>query len=103
MQQILDAEKFEQSQEAFVHEVLEQVRFKLAQGGITGDQLRDLTGEIGFSVTSTIDGQAMIEHDGAPVHPHLSFIGEEGEVIHCGENSYAHELVADMIGKMFTQ
>ncbi len=102
MQQILDVEKFGQFQEAFVREIIEQVRFKLAQGGVSGDQLRELTGEIAFSVTSTIDNQAMIEHDGTPVHPHLAFIGEEGEVIHCGENSFAHELVADMIGKMFT-
>lgn len=102
MQQILDIEKFEQLQEILVREIIEQIRFKLAQGGISGDQLRDLTGEIAFSVASTIDDQANIERDGLEVHPYLAFIGQEQEIIHCGENSFAHEFVADVMKKVFS-
>jgi hypothetical protein len=102
MQQILDIEKFEQLQEILVREIIEQIRFKLAQGGITGDTLRELTGEIAFSVTSSIDGQANIADDGLHVHPYLAFIGDENEVIHCGENSFTHELVADVMQKVFS-
>ncbi|MES9991283.1 MAG: hypothetical protein ABW098_04980 [Candidatus Thiodiazotropha sp.] len=101
MQQILDIEKFEQLQEILVRELIEQIRFKLAQGGVTGDKLRELTGEIAFSVTSTIDGQANIEQDGLEVHPYLAFIGSEREIIHCGENSFGHEYVADLISQLF--
>jgi hypothetical protein len=103
MQQILDAEKYDQLQEIFVRELIEQVRFKLAKGGISGDALHDLTLEIAFSVTSTIDNQAIIEKDGVRVHPYLAFIGEEGEVIHCGENSYAHELVSTLVQQAFSK
>ena len=102
MQQILDVEKFEALQEILVREIIEQIRFKLAQGGITGDLLRELTGEIAFSVTSSIDGQANIEQDGLHVNPYLAFIGEEQEIIHCGENSFSHEFVADVMKKVFS-
>lgn len=102
MQQILDIEKFEQLQEILVREIIEQIRFKLAQGGISGDQLRELTGEIAFSVTSTIDGQANIEDDGVTVRPYVAFIGDEEEIIHCGENSFGHEYVADLMKQVFS-
>jgi hypothetical protein len=85
-----------------MREIIEQVRFKLAQGGISGDQLQELTGEIAFSVASSLDDQANIEHEGVEVHPYLAFIGTENEVIHCGENSFAHEFVADVMKKVFT-
>jgi hypothetical protein len=103
MQQILDIEKFEQLQEILVREIIEQIRFKLAQGGISGDQLRELTGEIAFSVTSTIDGQANIEEDGVAVRPYMAFIGDEEEIIHCGENSFGHEYVADLMKQVFSK
>ena len=37
MELILDTEKFDELQQLFVRELSEQVRFKLAQNGITGD------------------------------------------------------------------
>ena len=103
MQQIFDAEKFEELQEIFVREIIEQIRFKLAQGGITGNKLKDLTLEIAFSVTSTLDDQANIESDGTEVHPYLAFIGPENEIIHCGENAYGHEFVSSLIEKVFNE
>ncbi len=103
MQQIIDIKKYDQYQKAMVRELIEQIRFKLAKDGISGEQLHDLTLEIAFSVTSTIDNQAIIEHDGVRAHPHLSFIGEEGEVIHCGENAYTHEFVSDQVKKAFNR
>ena len=99
----LDTEKFDGLQEIFVRELAEQVRFKLAQNGITGDQLRDLTGEITFSVTSSIDDIANIEADGVEVSPYLTFRTSDGESTHCGENSYGHELVADINKKLFSK
>lgn len=103
MQLKLDPEKFDELQELFVKEITEQVRFKLAQNGISGDQLRDLTGEITFSVTSSLDGIANIEVDGVEVNPYLTFQTADMELTHCGENAYGHELVADINKKMFSK
>lgn len=101
MQQILDAEKFEQLQKILVRELIEQIRFKLAKNGISGQALQELTLEVAFSVASTLDDQAIIEHDGVRARPYLAFVGEEGEIIHCGENAYTHEFVSDEIKKAF--
>ena len=103
MQQVIDIERYDELQEAFVREIIQQIRLKLMEAGISGEQLFDLTGNIAFSVASTIDGNAVIENDGMDVHPTLVFSGEEDEVIHSGENSYVHEFVADVMGKVFEQ
>lgn len=96
----IDIEKYENLQEIFVAEIIQQIRLKLMQAGISGDELIDLTGEIAFSVTSTLDGNAMIERDGVDVNPYLVFSNDD-EVIHCGENSFTHEFVAGEIDKAF--
>jgi len=101
MQQIIDIDKFDELQELLVREIIEQVRLKLTQAGLRGDQLREATGEIAFSIASTIDDNANIEHNGVEVHPYLAFVDKEGLIIHCGENSYTHEFVASVISQLF--
>lgn len=101
MELIHDVEKFEALQEIFVREIIEQIRLKLLEAGFTGDNLKEATLSIAFSVASTIDDTAIIESDGVEVHPYLTFVGEEGQLIHCGENSSSHEFVASAIGKVF--
>ncbi len=103
MEQIIDIEKYETLQEIFVGEIIEQIRLKLMEAGITGDELINLTGELAFSVTSTIDGNVIIERDGVDVHPYLVFSGVDDKTIHCGENSFTHEFVASEMGKIFSK
>ncbi len=103
MQQVIDIERYDELQEAFVQEIIQQIRLKLMEAGIGGEQLIDLTGNIAFSVASTIDGNAVIDNDGMDVHPYLVFSGDEDEIIHCGENSYVHEFVADVMNKVFAK
>jgi len=97
----IDIEQYETLQEGFVAEIIQQIRLKLMAAGITGDQLIDLTGEIAFSVTSTLDGNTMIERDGLDIHPYLVFSNDEDQIIHCGENSFTHEFVADEMDSAF--
>lgn len=101
MQQILDIDKFEELQELLVRELIEQIRLKLTQAGLNGEQLRETTGEIAFSVASTIDDNANIEQNGVEVHPYLAFSDKDGLIIHCGENSFTHEFVASVMNQVF--
>lgn len=98
-----DVDNFDKLQEVLVSEIIEQIRFKLINAGISGDKLRDITGEIAFSVASTIDDTAGIEVDGLNVKPYLTFASEEDQLIHCGENSCMHEFVSTIIGKVFSE
>jgi hypothetical protein len=101
MQQIIDINKFEELQELLVREIIEQIRLKLTQAGLKDEQLREATGEIAFSIASTIDDNANIEHNGVEVHPYLAFSDKEGFIIHCGENSCTHEFVASVMNQVF--
>lgn len=103
MELVHDVEKFEELQEIFIREIIEQIRLKLLEAGITGDNLKELTLSIAFSVASTIDDAAVIESSGVEVHPFLTFVGDEGQLIHCGENSFSHEFVASAIVKVFSK
>lgn len=102
MEPILDVDKYEELQEKFVRELIEQIRLKLMKAGITGSGLKDLTLEIAFSVASTIDDNAAIESDGIEVHPYLTFMANEKQIIHCGENSFTHEFVTSELDKVFS-
>lgn len=102
MQLKLDVNRYEELQEMLIREIIEQIRFKLAAAGINGDSLKDITGEVAFSVASTIDDTAGIEVDGVDVKPFLTFAAEDNQLIHCGENSCMHELVASMMEQVFS-
>lgn len=102
MQLEIDVNKFDEHQIIFIREIIEQIRFKLAAAGYSGNELKELTGEIAFSVASTIDDTAKIEYEGTEVRPYLTFITEDDQLIHCGENSYTHEYVASLVNEVFS-
>ena len=101
MQLRADVDTFEKYQQAMVREIIEQIRFKLAAAGYRGDELRDITGEIAFSVASTLDDNAGIDVDGMPVKPYITFKEDDIHLVHCGENSYMHEYVAGLVFDIF--
>jgi len=103
MQLTIDAEKFDVHQKILMRELIEQIRFKLAAGGITGEKLHDLTLEVAFSVASTLDDTAKIEVEGAAVRPYITFRDGDEQLLHNGENSYMHEHVSSLIAKVFNK
>jgi hypothetical protein len=102
MQLKIDADTFDHHQKLFVREIIEQIRFKLITAGYEGERLKEVTGEIAFSVASTIDDTAGIEFEGTEVRPYITFRDEEDQLLHCGENSYMHEYVASLMDELFT-
>jgi hypothetical protein len=73
MQLNLDSTQFDEQQMLLVRELVQSIRVKLQEAGITGSKLEDLTASIAFSVASTIDDTSAIEVDGTEVHPYLTF------------------------------
>jgi hypothetical protein len=57
----LDSDKFDQHQTIFIGEIIEQIKRHLIEAGLEGDRLKELTGDIAFSVACTIDDTAGIE------------------------------------------
>lgn len=101
MQLKTDADQFDQLQQIFIREIIEQIRLKLAEAGYRDEELKEVTGNIAFSIASTIDDTARIEFDGISVRPYLTFVTGNNELVHGGENSYSHEYVADLMNEIF--
>ncbi|MBL7004863.1 MAG: hypothetical protein ISR69_12670 [Gammaproteobacteria bacterium] len=106
MKLTVDTKTFESYQKALIQEVIEQVRFKLFESGFRDEELMTLTTNISHGVASTIDDQANLQfeddnYDDIHIHPYLTFKTSEDELIHCGENAYSHEFVADIVKKLF--
>lgn len=103
MQLKIDADTFDQYQQILIRELIEQIRLRLVEAGLTGQQLKESTAHIAFSVASTIDDTSRIEMNGVEVKPCLTFITEDEQHIYSGENSYMHEYVAELINDVFNQ
>lgn len=100
MQLKLDATLFEEHQMLLVRALVQSIRVKLQEAGMTGNHLEDATASIAFSVASTIDDTSAIEIDGTECHPYLTFRTSDEELTHCGENSYTHEFVYEVLRSM---
>ena len=91
--------KFEERQAVLVNELAKTIQVKLAEAGLDSDKISELTLSLAFSITSVIDGISGIEADRMDVRPYLTFQIDD-ELVHCGENSFMHELVYDVIGRL---
>jgi hypothetical protein len=101
MQLKVEPTLFEEQQHLLVRELVLNIRVKLQEAGVGDDKLEEATASIAFSVASTIDDTAAVEVDGTEVHPYLTFRTSEDELTHCGENSYTHEFVYDVLKEVF--
>ena len=100
MQLNLDPSVFEEQQLMLVRELVQNIRVKLQEAGLSGNKLEDTTASIACSVASTIDDTSAVEVDGTEVHPYLTFRTSDEELTHCGENSYTHEFVYEVLQRM---
>lgn len=95
----LNPGKFEERQAIFVNELAKTIQVKLAEAGLERDKINELTGSLAFSITCLIDGIAGIESDGMDIHPYLTFQIDD-QLVHCGENSFLHEMIYDVLGRL---
>jgi len=95
----LNLAKFEERQVIFVTELTKTIQVKLSEAGLESDKVKELTGALAFSITCMIDGISGMESDGMEVQPYLTFQIDD-ELVHCGENSFMHELIYEVLGRL---
>jgi len=98
-----DSQSYIEQQEVFTGEMVARIANHLEEAGISGSQLKELTGKIAFEVACMIDDVSRIEFDGIEANPYLTFLNGDDELIHLGGNSYTHELVYGILNAMFEQ
>ena len=101
MNLILDDDKFDEQQPIFIGDIIEKIKFSLKEAGLSGEELKKVTGNIAFGIACSIDNSSSIEFEGMEVVPYLTFQSGENEIIHCGETSYTHEYVFGGLDEIF--
>ena len=101
MQLKINEEKFDELQAILIREIIDKVRIKLTEAGLTGLHMEEITADIAFSIASTIDDTSDIEADGVTVHPYLTFRDEDDNLIHSGDKSYIYEFVRGALKDVF--
>ena len=100
----LDAENYDEQQVIFTGAIIEDVKARLEEAGIKGNQLKELVGNISFGIATLIDNSASIEHEGKEIFPLLTFYIENNDnLIHCDGNSYMHEYVFGALDEIFAK
>ncbi len=101
MQLKINEDRFDELQAAFIREIIDKVRIKLTEAGLTGLKMEEIAAEIAFSIASTIDDTSDIEADGVKVHPYLTFRDEDDNLVHSGDKSYTYEFVRGALKELF--
>lgn len=101
MKLTVDGDRFDKLQPWYVGVIIERIKQNLEESGIKGDRLKELCGNIAFSVCSEIDSSAGFEVDGIEYSSFLAFSSDEETMFYPGGNSYLHEYVFGVIGEIF--
>lgn len=101
MQLKLDEDRFDELQAIFIGEVIDRVSIKLAEAGLEGLKLEEITASIAFSIASIVDDTSQIEANGVEAHPYLTFRDEDDNLIHSGENSCTYDFVRGALQERF--
>lgn len=67
----LDSETFDEHQMILIGEIIERTKNNLEDAGIKGEQLKEVVGNIAFSIATTLDNSSTTEFDGVVVNPYL--------------------------------
>ncbi|MEJ2133545.1 MAG: hypothetical protein P8Y95_18420 [Gammaproteobacteria bacterium] len=101
MELLKDADRFDHAQPWFVGEIIERVKRDLEEGGLKGEALKNLCGNIAFSVCALIDGAAEFEADGVGLVSYLAFSERDDMMFYPGDNSNLHEYVFGVLDEIF--
>jgi hypothetical protein len=92
---VVDKSAYDDRQRALLRHIAEDVRQRLTQwGAYSDDRLDDLL----FRLTAIIDGSRVMEHEGKPLIPFLTFAEERSpsQIISFGGTSFMHEYSVDV-------
>ena len=102
MNLVADGERYMAWQQTFIATIIEHVKANLENAEAPKDVVRNLTEQIAFSVATIIDGSSTVETaEGLELNPILCFLNKEGNLIHCGGNSFMHEYVHNLSRDVF--
>lgn len=101
MKLITNNDKFDDLQPWYVGEIIERTRDNLIEAGVKDEALKELCGNIAFSICTLIDGSASFEVEGNEYSSFLAFSDDDESMFYPGGNSYLHEYVFGVLDEIF--
>src|SRR5687768_17252881 len=104
MEIIKDSDRFDSFQMRVLQEIARDVMNGLIELGIPPDKLQDATENLTFGIAAIVDGSRVMELDGQPVLPVLTFAADEEstQLIHEG-GSWMHEYAIGTVEEIVEQ
>lgn len=92
---VVDKSAFDKRQRALLRVIAKEVRQRLVEWDAYSDDRLDA---LVFHLMAIIDGSRVMEHEGRPLIPVLTFAEERSpsQVISCGGTSFLHEYSVDI-------
>ena len=97
----LDSEQYSAKQEIFAGELVARIGEVLEKHGMHGTALKEVAGDVAFTVACIVDDVSGLEFEGVEANPYLTFLSGDDELIHLGGNSYSHELIFPILNAMY--
>ena len=91
----IDSSQYDKHQLFFVRKLCEMLMGNFQRAGVDDEKSEELVGQAAFSMCSLIDGSAILELDGKPFLPCLTFSQDDDftEILSSGSGSWMHEYV----------
>jgi hypothetical protein len=94
---------FDRRQLHLIREIIRAIKSDLTRSGIAGERLADVTGDIAFSIAAIIDGSRVMQAEGQPLIPVLTFAedAQRTTLVARPGGSFMHEYVHGTVDEVF--
>jgi hypothetical protein len=101
----VDESQFHKRQLHLLKEIVRAVKSELAESGISEESVEEVTGDVAFSIAAIIDGSRVMQVDGHPLIPMLTFAddAERTKLVAQPGGSSLHEHVYGMVDDIFDE
>ncbi len=99
----IDSSQYDKHQLFFVRKLCEIVAGDFQRAGVGDEKSEELAAQIVFSMCCLTDGSTMLEFDGKPFLPCLTFSQDEdyADVLSSGSGSWMHEYVHSTVWDVY--
>ena len=92
---------FEKFQDKIIWEIANSIKKQLEENGIDTEVAREITADATFEIATIIDGSLIMDADGKPVEPIITFRINEDELLWGNGGSWMHEVVYGWVYDLF--
>lgn len=100
-----DDDKYDKFQEHILENIVREIKDTLEEKGVDEDLIYDITGDLAFSICAIVDSSRVMEVEGEPVLPFLTFAksDKKEELIAMDGGSYMHEMAFGFTDEVFDE